>query len=96
MAIEDHHKADASDLTTEYLARAEKGRMKTSTQIEKVFDACDQLKGIAESRTYLVTPDQWQRMFDTMRKEIDDVELLVSRQQEKASRRARGGRRFEW
>jgi hypothetical protein len=58
MAIRDSHAHDDQDVTVEHIERASKGRRKIATQMEKVLDACDQLKLVAESPTYFVTPAQ--------------------------------------
>ena len=94
MSIGDKRRYDATDLTTEHLARVAKAKDKIGIQMNKVIDACDQLKRVAENRdTYLATPDQWQRVLADARKEIDDIEITLRRAQE---REARGKRRWEW
>lgn len=94
MSIGDTRRYDGVDLTTEHLERVARAKEKTRVQMTKIIDACDQLKRVAESRnTYMATPDQWQRILNDARKEIDDVEITVRRAEE---RQTRGKRRWEW
>jgi len=94
MAIGDSRRHDAQDLTTEHLARVAKAKEKLAVQMRAIVKACDQAKKVAESRdTYLATSDMWERVLGDARKELDDLEMVVRRAEE---RRARGTRRWEW
>lgn len=91
MSIRDSSRSDTSDLTTEHLERAAKGRHKLAVQMDAIFKATFQLKNAAESNAYFISPEQWAEALSEIRREVDGLELHLKRQDE----RRRGPRTWE-
>ncbi len=91
MAIGDTRRADLTDLTTEHLERVGKGKRKLAVQMNAMFSAVYQLKRAAESRVYFFTTEQWTAALSEMRREIDGLELHLTRLDE----RRRGPRTWD-